>query len=104
MTRKAHFSAFRSASEEAEHESWHNEGGHVNHMDGVVVSMPGGVMPYKAVLTSSATDQSEECFATIREAEAFIRRNTPTPVSRPTSFDRAAREGLNPKSPKELPR
>jgi hypothetical protein len=104
LARKTHFTVFRSASEEAERESWDNEGGHVNHMDGVVVSMPGGVMPYKAVLTNSAADQSEKCFATIREAEAFIRRNTPTPISRSTLLDRAAGEGLNPKSPKELPR
>ena len=94
---------FRSASEEAERESWDNEGGHVNHMDGVVVSMPGGVMPYKAVLTNGAADQSEKCFATIREAEAFIRRNTPAPVSRSLLLGPTA-EGLTSKPPKELPK
>ena len=103
MTRKTHFSVFRTASEEAEHESWDNEGGHVDHLDGVVVSMPGGVMPYKAVLTNSATDQSEQCFATIHEAEAFIRRNTPTPISRSSLLGPAA-EGLSSKPPKELPK
>ena len=88
MTRKTYFSVFRSASEEAEHESWDNEGGHVNHMDGVVVSTPGRVMPYKAVMTRSAADRSEHSFATMREAEAFIRRNTRTPISRFTLLDR----------------
>jgi hypothetical protein len=102
LPKKAHFSVFRSASEEAEHESWDNEDEHVNHMDGVVVSTPGRVMPYKAVLTRSAADRSEHSFATIREAEAFIRRNTPTPISRSALFDSAAGEGLDPKSQKEL--
>lgn len=88
----------------AENESWDNEGGHVSHMDGVVVSTPGCVMPFKAVLKCDAADRSEHSFATIVEAEAFIRRNTPTPISLPTLRDRATGERSSLKSPEEFPR
>jgi hypothetical protein len=105
LPKQTHFSVFQSASEEAEakaeQESWDNEGGHMSSIVGVVVSTPACEMPYKAVLTRNATDRSEHAFATMREAEAFIRRNTPAPISRRTLFDRAAGEGLSPKSPKE---
>jgi hypothetical protein len=106
--KKTHFSVFRSASEEAEmtaeHEGWNNEGGQINSLAGVLVSTPGCAMPFKAVLTHDPTDHSAHNFATMREAEAFLRRNTPAPISRSTLLDRAPGEGLSPKSPKELPR
>ena len=38
----------------------------------------------------------------MREAEAFIRRNTPRPAERCTLFDRAAGEGLSSKFPNEV--
>jgi hypothetical protein len=55
-----------------------------------VVSTPGSDLPYKAVLSHQGRNDSEHAFPTIREAEAFIRRNTPAPPARRTLYDRDA--------------
>ena len=62
---------------------------------GCVVRTPGCDMPYKAVLAHEVGGPTEHAFATMQEAEAFIRRNTPRPPARCTLFDRAADEGLS---------
>jgi hypothetical protein len=56
----------------------------------LVVSTPGSRLPYKAVLSHQGRKDSEHAFPTIREAEAFIRRNTPVPPVRRTLYDRDA--------------
>lgn len=87
-----HFTPFRSAAEEfamkPEEEVWNNEGGHMSSSSGLVVSTPGSHLPYKAVLSHQGRNDSEHPFLTIREAEAFIRANTPVPPGRRTLYDR----------------
>jgi|SRR5690242_10310534 len=100
------FTVFRSASEEAKMkiqlESWDNEGGHMSSTAGRVVSTPRCVMPYRVVLTHDVGAPTECAFATMQEAEAFIRRNTPRPAARCTLFDRAADEALGWKPLREV--
>jgi hypothetical protein len=79
----------------AEQENWDNEGGHMSSTAGRVVRTPGCDMPYKVVLTDDVRKRTELAFATMQEAEAFIRRNTPRPAARCTLFDRAADECLS---------
>ena len=50
-------------------------------------------LPYKAILTHDQCAETECSFATMREAEAFIRRNTPRPEARSTFWDRDAPDG-----------
>jgi hypothetical protein len=38
-------------------------------------------------MSRQAGEKSEHLFATMREAEAFIRRNTPRPPERSTTYD-----------------
>ena len=103
-----HFSVFRSAAEELEtkleEQAWDNEGGHMSSTAGRVVRTPGCDLPYKVVLTHDLGECSEHAFPAMREAEAFIRRNTPRPVPRCTLFDRAAGDGLNSKPLREASR
>ena len=104
-TKQTHFSVFRSAFEEAEikaeQENWDNEGGHMSSTAGRVVRTPGCETPYKVVLTHDVGEPTEYAFATMQEAEAFIRRNTPRPAARCTLFDRAADECLSSNLPRE---
>jgi hypothetical protein len=59
---------------------------------GHVVHTSGNVCPYKVILTHFGGGITERSFATMRDAEAYIRRNTPLPLPRSTLFDRAADE------------
>jgi hypothetical protein len=83
-------------------ENWDNEGGHMTATRGHVVRTPDGELPYKVLLTHDGGDVTERAFGTMREAEAFIRRNTPLPAARCTLFDRAADGGLSSKSLSEI--
>jgi len=89
-----HFTPFRSAAEENEMKSdedaWTNEGGQLASSSGLVVSTPGSDLPYKAILRHPGGNDSEHPFSTMREAEAFIRRNTPVPPVRRTLYERDA--------------
>ena len=90
-----HFTPFRSAAEElamkSSEDAWTNEGGQLgSSSSGLVVSTPGGDLPYKAILRHKGGNDSEHPFSTIREAEAFIRRNTPVPPARRTLYERDA--------------
>jgi hypothetical protein len=90
-TSAKHFTVFSSAAEEAsEQESWDNEGGHMSSTCGRVVRTPGARFPYKVVLSHPGHADTARAFDSMREAEAFIRRNTPVPAPRPTLYDRAA--------------
>jgi hypothetical protein len=89
-----HFTPFRSAAEEAAmkagEDQWDNEGGHMSATAGRIVRTPGSTFPYKVVLSHGRGAQTERGFATMRAAEAFIRRNTPVPTARRTLYDRDA--------------
>ena len=88
------FSIFRSAEEEDDMKTakanWDNEGGHMSSTAGRVVQTPGADLPYKAILTLETGETTEHAFATMQEAEAFIRRNTPRPPERSTTYDHEA--------------
>jgi hypothetical protein len=69
------------------------EGGHMSSTAGRVIRRPAAVLPYVAVLAHHDGEATEHGFATMREAEAFIKRNTP-PTGRTLSelYDRPAGE------------
>ena len=78
------FSVFRTAAEEsatrAEQDAWDNEGGHMSSTRGLIVSTPDAKLPYKVILKHEGLPDTECYFATMRECEAFVRRNTPKPL------------------------
>jgi hypothetical protein len=82
-TSSTDFAPVRPATEEAlvtsEQENWDNEGGHMSSTAGRVTRVSGADLPYAVVLTHHESEATEHSFATMREAEAFIRRNTPVP-------------------------
>ena len=57
-------------------------------MRGRVVRTPRGEKPYKVVLEHDGRVDTEQAVHTIREGEALIRKETPTPPGRDTSRDR----------------
>ena len=69
------------------------DGGHMSSRFGRIVRTADAHLPYKAILTHDECAETECSFATLRDAEAFIRRNTPRPQARNTFWDRAAPEG-----------
>lgn len=85
------FSIFRSAAEEAamksDEQGRENEGGHMSCTSGRVVSVPNTDKPFKVIMSREDGETSEHVFATMREAEAFVRRNTPRPPERSTTYD-----------------
>jgi len=70
-----------------------NERGHMSSRFGRIVRTANPDLPYKAILTHDQCAETESSFATMREAEAFVRRNTPRPKARSTFWDRDAPEG-----------
>jgi hypothetical protein len=64
LPKKAHFTVFRSASEEtrakAQQECWDNEGGHMGSMAGVIVSPP--ETPNEAVPSDDANASPKEYY------------------------------------------
>jgi hypothetical protein len=56
------------------------EGGHKSSERGQILHRPGADLPYKAVLTHDVGEGTERAFAAMREAEAFIKSNTPVPA------------------------
>jgi hypothetical protein len=58
---------------------WENEGGHMSSTAGHVVQRVGSELPFVAVLSHEGGAPTEHAFLTMREAEAFIKRNTPVP-------------------------
>jgi hypothetical protein len=72
-------------------QAWENEGGHMSSTAGRVMRVAGAELPYVAILSHHETEATEHAFATMREAEAFIKRNTP-PLARSLSalYDRPA--------------
>lgn len=70
-----------------------DEGGHMSSRFGRIVRTSDPKLPYRAILTHDECAETECSFRTMREAEAFIRRNTPRPEARSTFWDRDAPEG-----------
>ncbi len=69
------------------------EGGHMSSSSGRVVRVPGAELPYTVILTRLHLVDLSRSFRTMREAEAFVRRNTPVPAPvLSTLYDRAAGE------------
>ena len=77
------FSASRSAAEEArtkrERQAAASEGGHMSSTSGRVRHDPDAELPFVVTLTRAEGEPTEHGFGTMREAEAFIKRNTPVP-------------------------
>ena len=72
-------------------DAWDNEGGHMSSTAGRVMHIPGAKLPYVVVLTHHLRKNTEHPFATMREAESFIKRNTPVPGAALSSlYDRPA--------------
>ena len=69
-----------------------HEGGHMSSRFGRIVRTEDPYLPYRAILTHDECAETECAFATMREAEAFITRNTPRPKPRSTFWDRDAPE------------
>lgn len=107
------FTAFRSAAEEVdsaresdalkrEEQAWDNEGGHMSSTAGRVTRISGAELPYVVPLAHHGSESSEHKFATMREAEAFIQRNTPVPHQALSSlYDQPASDFGAPKSREE---
>jgi hypothetical protein len=93
-TRAKHFTPFHSTDEEAAtkraQESSDHGIGHMSSERDRIVHTPGLDLPFKAVLTHDVGGDTEHDFATMREAEAFIKLNTPVPAPRRTTYDRDA--------------
>lgn len=77
------FSVFRSAAEEAstkaQRDEWDNEGGHMSGTSGQARHIVGADLPYVVTMEHHLGEATEHPFATMRESEAFIKRNTPVP-------------------------
>jgi hypothetical protein len=92
-TAEQHASLLVANPAEAPHgasESQENEGGHMSSRFGRIVHAKAGHKPYKVILSHDQGAESERTFATMRDAEAFIRRNTPRPKAQSTFWDRSA--------------
>lgn len=83
-------SVVEEATNKSAQESSAHQAGHMSSERGRIVHIPGSDLPYKTFLTHDAGDDTEHDFATMREAEEFIKRNTPVPAARRTTYDRDA--------------
>jgi hypothetical protein len=82
-------------------DSWDNEGGHMSSSSGRVLRVPGAESPYTVILTRPDLVDLCQSFRTMREAEAFVRRNTPIPApALSTLYDRAVDEALSARCPR----
>ena len=62
-----------------EEQSFETEGGHMSSTAGRIMHVAGAELPYVVVLSHHGSEATEHAFATMQEAEAFIKRNTPVP-------------------------
>ena len=90
---KPHRSDLRTAAESADmraaQEHWDNDGGQMC-VAGRIVLKREGNLRYAVILTRDEGGFIQRAFATMREAEAFLRRNTPVAVSAGSIFERPA--------------
>jgi hypothetical protein len=90
---RRHFTPFFSAAEEAAAavvDAWSNEGGHMHANCGYIVQTRDAPQPYKVVFEHEDGPNTEHVCATMREGQAIIRANTPTPPSPSTLRDQEA--------------
>ena len=99
-SKRERFTAFRSAAEEArtkrendafrsQEQCWENEGGHMSSTAGRVTRICDADLPYVVSLSHHGSETTQRHFATMREAEAYIKRNTPVPAAvLSTAYDR----------------
>lgn len=74
-------------------QSWDNEGGHMSSTAGRVTCVSGADLRYVVILSHHGSGTTKRGFATMREAEAYIKRNTPVPGARlSTTYDQPASE------------
>lgn len=77
------FTVFRTAAEEAQmkrdEQAWDNEDGHVRSTGGQVARVSGAKLPFVVTLTHHLCEATTHSFVSMREAETFIKRNTPVP-------------------------
>jgi hypothetical protein len=73
-------------------EDFPGEGGHMSSRFGRVSRTSDPRLPYKVILTHDQCAETTCSFATMREAEDYIRRNTPRPRPRSTFWNRDAPE------------
>ena len=71
-------------------DAWEDEGGHMSSRFGRIVHNAAAHKPYNVILSHDRGAESERAFATMRDAEAFVRRNTPRPKPQSTFRDREA--------------
>jgi hypothetical protein len=69
-----------------------------------VVLAPASATPYKVMLTAADGNCIDRFFATMREAEDFIRWNMPAPAAGSTLYERPTDSGLCPQPLRELAR
>lgn len=85
----SHFTVFHSAAAEVARASANNrratEGSHMHAKSGRIVQVSHDII--KVVLTHEDGSETEHPCATMRDGEATIRRNTPTPPQRDASRD-----------------
>lgn len=62
-----------------EEESWDNEGGQMSSTSARIRHISNAELPYVVVLKRPRNEATQHAFATMREAEAFIKRSTPMP-------------------------
>lgn len=75
----------------SDQDNWDNEGGHMSSTGGRIGLFRGAERPYVVTLTHHASDATEHAFPSMREAEDFIKRNTPVPGALlATTYDRPA--------------
>ena len=89
------FTIFRSAAEELamqlDEQAWDNEGGRKHSTPAFVRHCPRDQLPYQVVLGHPHDIALRRSFATMREAEAFIRYNSPAAGPQlSTLYDRPA--------------
>jgi hypothetical protein len=70
-----------------------DEGGHMRSRYGRILRTSDPDLPYKAILTHDQCAETTCAFATMREAEAYIRVNSPLPKARSTFWDRDGPKG-----------
>ena len=89
------FSIFPSAQEEVDAKTRRadrdeKDGGHMSCTAGRIVSTPGEAQPFKAIMSREDGQTFERAFGSMEDAEAFVRRNTPRPQDRSTTYDHDA--------------
>jgi hypothetical protein len=71
------FTPFRSAAEEVAMMHGNGARDRDDLPPGRIMRVAGAELPYVVVLTASVSDAAQHAFATMREAEIFMKHNTP---------------------------